>query len=552
MEEMQKQAKSEWDTAWAEAKAADDMDERRRGIQPARDYTDAYIRSGVHEDTLRASYIKHQRIMKAAEIIHNETIQENMRILRKKAKDEEEALFAAGKQRMREEAERVQANWENEQTRLREEARILAEPNPEKAAATAKVAKDPIAAKAAYAALDALVARSKNAQGNTPLIQAVKNNNLSEVNEVLNNGDDPLFHALDGNNKTAFSYAKDDIRKAILDAFYQKIAYKNTLELPTIFCDEALPARYGDAQRWEMPLPIASHPNPYLIEIYSDRLERKANKDNEERLAEFHRKQEERVKQIAEWEAAEPARIAAMVEEERRGADLTARFQNAVAKGELQRVKDMISVPPNGPERINYDAKNADGLTVIQVAMKDGNQDIVNAILDSGELTNHTDFSSLLKMAVEKDMDKVVDNLFVHDSSLNVSMQDDDGNTLLHIAAMKGNRAIAEILVNKGANVLTKNKDGKWPVELASSDFTDLLGDPKDYPKDPPKKNGNINGNINGNMQWNVHENIQEEGHENTFEGGNRRRNRSRRGRNRTRKGKKARKTVRKLRKSRI
>jgi ankyrin repeat protein len=544
------QAKSDWDTAWAEAKEADDMDEMRRGIQPAHDYTEAYIRTAAPSE-LAASYIKHQRIMKAAEIILNRIIARNMLVLKNKAKGDADALAAAGKQRMREEAGRVQANWEKEQTRLREEARILAEPNPEKAAATAKVAEDPIAAKAAYEALNALVARSKNAQGNTPLIQAVKNNNLSEVNAVLNNGDDPLFHALDGNNKTAFSYAKDDIRKAITDAFYQKIAYKNTLELPTIYCDEALPAKYGDAQRWELPSPIASHPNPYLIEIYSDRLERKMNKDDEERLAEFHRKQEERAKQIAEWEAAEPARIAAMVEEELRGANLTARFQEAVAKGDIQTVKDMISVPPNGPVRIDFDAKNADGLTTIQVAMKNGNQEIVNAILDSGELTNHTDFSSLLKMAVEKGMDKVVDNLFMHDSSLNVSMQDDDGNTLLHIAAMKGNRAIAEILLNKGANVLTKNKGGKWPVELASSDFTDLLGDPKDYPKDTPKKNGNINGNINGNMQWNVHENIQE----NTFEGGRRarNRNRSRRGRSRrTRKAKKARKTARKVRKPRI
>ena len=60
-----------------------------------------------------------------------------------------------------------------------------------------------------------------------------------------------------------------------------------------------------------------------------------------------------------------------------------------------------------------------------------------------------------------------------------VSSKDSDGDTPLHIAAYKGYKDIAKLLLGKGADVNAKNEDGDTPLHMAADkgnkDVAELL-----------------------------------------------------------------------------
>ena len=56
-----------------------------------------------------------------------------------------------------------------------------------------------------------------------------------------------------------------------------------------------------------------------------------------------------------------------------------------------------------------------------------------------------------------------------------VNVQDFDGWTPLHWAAMEGHKKIAELLITNGADVNTIDVDGKTPLDYAKGEIADLL-----------------------------------------------------------------------------
>jgi ankyrin repeat protein len=81
----------------------------------------------------------------------------------------------------------------------------------------------------------------------------------------------------------------------------------------------------------------------------------------------------------------------------------------------------------------------------------------------------------LLKAALGVDPDRFI-KLFEQDPEANLTKVDNNGDTALHLAAMKGNIPIIEFLLKKGANTNAKDKFGATPLHLAAiSGYTDSV-----------------------------------------------------------------------------
>ncbi|WP_349967099.1 ankyrin repeat domain-containing protein [Wolbachia endosymbiont of Armadillidium arcangelii] len=59
---------------------------------------------------------------------------------------------------------------------------------------------------------------------------------------------------------------------------------------------------------------------------------------------------------------------------------------------------------------------------------------------------------------------------FVDDKKVSLDQKDDNGETALHWAALKGYKDVVTTLLEKGANPLIKNKNGKTPRDLANDE----------------------------------------------------------------------------------
>ena len=82
---------------------------------------------------------------------------------------------------------------------------------------------------------------------------------------------------------------------------------------------------------------------------------------------------------------------------------------------------------------------------------------------------------NLLKAALGVDADRFK-KLFEQDPEANLTKTDSNGDTALHLAAMKGNVPIIEYLLQKGANINAKDRFGATPLHLAAiSGYTESV-----------------------------------------------------------------------------
>ena len=62
----------------------------------------------------------------------------------------------------------------------------------------------------------------------------------------------------------------------------------------------------------------------------------------------------------------------------------------------------------------------------------------------------------------------LVKSKFKYDKHKNlINLQDENGNTALHLAATNNNFNVVKQLINHGADVFLKNNDGKTPLHIA-------------------------------------------------------------------------------------
>ena len=79
------------------------------------------------------------------------------------------------------------------------------------------------------------------------------------------------------------------------------------------------------------------------------------------------------------------------------------------------------------------------------------------------------DSTVFLKKAVIDDNWQEVQKLLNSSLNFNANVEvDQNGNTLLYLAAENGEKEIAELLIEKGADVNKENKAGSTPLHLAA------------------------------------------------------------------------------------
>ncbi|MEE4571109.1 ankyrin repeat domain-containing protein [Paenibacillus polymyxa] len=95
----------------------------------------------------------------------------------------------------------------------------------------------------------------------------------------------------------------------------------------------------------------------------------------------------------------------------------------------------------------------------------------IAAAIASGELTINSQEAatgkSLLMYAIEKNDYELYK--IIHKSGLNPNLQDNEGNTALHIAVLSGNNFYLGELEDMKANPTTKNKNGRMPIDEAKN-----------------------------------------------------------------------------------
>eukprot|EP01006_Ploeotia_vitrea_P039101 TRINITY_DN66311_c5_g1_i1.p1 TRINITY_DN66311_c5_g1~~TRINITY_DN66311_c5_g1_i1.p1 ORF type:complete len:297 (-),score=167.92 TRINITY_DN66311_c5_g1_i1:14-904(-) len=106
-----------------------------------------------------------------------------------------------------------------------------------------------------------------------------------------------------------------------------------------------------------------------------------------------------------------------------------------------------------------------------------GNVALLEGALDQGTSVNKRDENglTLLHWAADRGQEAVVE-LLLSKYKAKVDVADNDGNTPLHCAALSDEVKCVELLVAAGSDVSIKNEDDETPADLAMSDaVTDLL-----------------------------------------------------------------------------
>ena len=336
-----------------------------------------------------------------------------------------------------------------------------------------------------------LIQRSRNPQGNTPLLQAVKDNNLAAVTAIVtSNQKNPLYAARDSTGNTALRIAIDKgltaIKNKINEQFAIQKKYANSpVANKVVEAAEAAAAAAAASKRTKEAEAIAKM------------------KAEEAAKAALAKQQEE---YLASRKAAEDAAKKYTEEVHATNAQGNTTLQQAVLSGDADAVQALID---SGDDLI-YDQRNGDGFTALQLAIKNGRADIANAIIASGggdPNQTSNDGSRALHFAAAQGMSDVIDNL-LNTPGIEVNIANNDGNTPLHVvknadvmqhildapagappidpknkqgntplhfAAMLGKSDVVSLLIDNGANKAAKNNAKKTPLDVASEDVKGLL-----------------------------------------------------------------------------
>jgi serine/threonine-protein phosphatase 6 regulatory ankyrin repeat subunit B len=104
------------------------------------------------------------------------------------------------------------------------------------------------------------------------------------------------------------------------------------------------------------------------------------------------------------------------------------------------------------------------------VAIANGKNDVVKALIDKGADVNLTDNTGLtpLMIAAEKGHLTTVQAL-LSTPGIDIDDKTTDGVTALYFAAINGKEDVVKALIDKGADVNLTDNDGQTPIMAASS-----------------------------------------------------------------------------------
>ncbi|KAL4577955.1 hypothetical protein LXL04_014070 [Taraxacum kok-saghyz] len=142
-------------------------------------------------------------------------------------------------------------------------------------------------------------------------------------------------------------------------------------------------------------------------------------------------------------------------------AQIALRVNNSVYNGDLWQLKTLIraGADPN--------AKFFDGRSPLHLAASKGYEEIVAFLIREGADVNLSvdDFGNTpLLEAIKRGHDNIVSILIKEGGSLIINSKDHDLRTPLHVATSRGSYVVAKLLVEAGANVLSKDRWGNTPL----------------------------------------------------------------------------------------
>ncbi|WP_264686029.1 MULTISPECIES: ankyrin repeat domain-containing protein [unclassified Wolbachia] len=135
----------------------------------------------------------------------------------------------------------------------------------------------------------------------------------------------------------------------------------------------------------------------------------------------------------------------------------------AAQYGNFDEVRDLVS------QGASLNAKYSNGMTVMHSAAYGGNLDIVKYFVadakNSLEIKDNGGRVPLHYAAYNGKLDVV--KYFVDEGEVDVNLKDSDGQTALHMASGGGHLDVVGYLASKGADIKAKDKDGKTPLDIA-------------------------------------------------------------------------------------
>lgn len=167
-------------------------------------------------------------------------------------------------------------------------------------------------------------------------------------------------------------------------------------------------------------------------------------------------------------EIANPQKLSHRIfyEEPSQGSD--AQWFDAVKKGDLNKVKEMVEAGQN----IEAKDQAALGQTALGWAAFIGYEDMVDYLIENGAdlyATDRGDVYNVFKSAILGNNEKIVKKLYVlMKDNINLDAQEDDGETFLVVASSNNRIEIVRFLLDLGAdpNIYSVQKDTS-PLSLA-------------------------------------------------------------------------------------
>ncbi len=135
---------------------------------------------------------------------------------------------------------------------------------------------------------------------------------------------------------------------------------------------------------------------------------------------------------------------------------------NAAAKDDLPRVKALLA---GGADE---NAKTAEGVTALMVAVKEGHLDVARALINADSDLNAKDKYGNTALIYASNRGQLETLRALLDAKAAYDARDNDGNSALIDASGRGQLAVVQELLARGANVNAASKDGVTPLIAAS------------------------------------------------------------------------------------
>ena len=321
--------------------------------------------------------------------------------------------------------------------------------------------------------------------GNTPLIEAVTNGHKEIATLLLRGGASVDIKNEEG--KTAWDHAKDDsikklLNKAKLNDDLLMASYEGNAERIKELLRKGADINARDRRGRTALMNASSDGNKNIVEFLLDAGAKVDMRDREGNTALLIASRNAYGDSIEENKAI----IRLLI---KRGADLRLKNKKGLTALDMTRdesIKDFIKeiiknkflkafLDGNKDEVLEWlkygadvNARDAQGVPALMIAVEEGNRDLVKLLLNEGakvDEANPYGLTALMWAAIEGHVD-IVQSLL--DAGADVNKKSfDRGETVLMWAARYGSLPIVEILLKKGALVDEKDNDGKTALLYA-------------------------------------------------------------------------------------